>query len=71
MSVAEWVAQAPEDIKRVLSNPIVLGFLYGHRNVLFQLPGTYDGAMSEPCKDVFRRDEKALGELLDSLMHKV
>ena len=44
----------------------VINFLVEHRNRAFQLPGLYDGAMSDECKKLCN-DDLAVTEWLLSL----
>lgn len=67
MTIREWVNLAPDGIRAALQSVPVMNFLREHQNQTFQMIGSYDGAMSEECKESFRKDFEALSEFLDAL----
>lgn len=67
MTAKEWFDIAPEGIKSWMNNVTFLTFLREEMNARFQMPGRYDGAMSDACKASFREQCKQLGELLAAI----
>ena len=69
-TIGEWMAEAPTELREALSSVPLLNSLRQHRNSLFQLPGMYDGAMSEACRARMRSQYAALGEFLEALKQR-
>ena len=65
--IHEWLESAPSEIKEFLASPVAFKFLVDQRNISFQMPGAYDGSMSEECKALFRNQHTALSQLVDAV----
>jgi len=68
--IARWIEDAPQRIRDALADVSVLNSLRERRNHAFQMIGTYDGAESETCKRLWRRDFEALDEMIKALERK-
>lgn len=67
MTVKEWFDNAPDGLKSWMRNVTFLRFLREQHIAMFQMPGRYDGAMSEQCKESFREQYNQLGGLLETI----
>lgn len=63
MSISEWYRNAPKDIREWMETPVFRQFAREQHQASFQTIGAYDGAMSEECKKLLRRQYEAIGEL--------
>ena len=63
----EWLESQLASVKRILGTIDGINFLAAKRNTAFQMPGAYDGAMSEECKRLCREEYEIAGALLAEL----
>jgi hypothetical protein len=62
--VLDWATAAPPEVREWLGSISVRNFLRLSRQVSFQMPGRYDGAMSEESKQTFRNNSAVADGLL-------
>lgn len=67
ITIKEWVWTAPPTIIEALASVPVMNFLREFRGQRFQMQECYDGAMSEECKQIMRREYKALDEFISAI----
>lgn len=70
VTVAEWFASAPSAVKYWLRSVVVSNFIAECRRAAFTAPGMYDGAMSEECKLLYRRECEMLSQLQAAIKEK-
>lgn len=66
-NIAEWVAAAPSSVRQWLDGITVRNFIAKERRQSFNMPGKYDGAMSDECKRLMLTKYGALTELQEAL----
>ncbi len=64
MNNDEWVAAMPEDFRSLFGGIHFTSVLRELRNREFQMQGRYDGAMSEDCKALCRKNQQLIEMLL-------
>lgn len=64
--VREWLACAPDEVKRMFAGSInVLNFWRDERNRNFQMVGAYDGSISDECRALCREDFEVCNTIID------
>lgn len=64
MDVDEWISMMPDDFVRLFGSVGFMTSLRELRNSEFQMPGKYDGAMSEECKALCRSNYELVTKLI-------
>lgn len=67
METKQWLAQCPPDLLAFFKSVPFLNSLRSFRMSTFQMAGKYDGAMSQECVDLFRREYAAIDAFLEAL----
>ncbi len=65
MTTKEWLDAAPQEAVEWLNSIDTIRFLHDQRNKAFQMPGMYDGAMSQACKELSQSQAHWIGEVIE------
>lgn len=66
MDTRLWIRAAPPLVREWLNSSIVVrNFLRERHRESFQMLGRYDGAMSEQCKNEFRKEYRILTAIIE------